>query len=228
MSTSAVRAILTDIEGTTSSISFVKDVLFPYARERMAGFVASHAGNDDVRQALDEVSREVGRPLSDGEAVEQLERWIDEDRKITPLKALQGMIWEAGYQDGDFHGHMYPDAVEGLRRWHARGLKLYVYSSGSVYAQKLLFGHTEFGDLTPLFDGYFDTRVGAKGDAASYRAIAEHIGLPPGQVLFLSDITTELDAAQSAGMRTTQLLRDATVPHSAHAAATQFDDIRLD
>ncbi|MCB1802862.1 MAG: acireductone synthase [Gammaproteobacteria bacterium] len=223
-----IRAILTDIEGTTSSISFVKDVLFPYAREHMAAFINAHADEPDVRAALDDVAREVGQVLDDEAAVAQLLRWIDEDRKITPLKALQGMIWEAGYRNGDFHGHMYPDAVDGLRRWHDAGVKLYVYSSGSVYAQKLLFGHTPFGDLTPLFSDYFDTRIGAKVDSASYRAISEQIGLPASQILFLSDITAELDAAQAAGLRTTQLLREPGMAGSAHPSADTFDDIRLD
>lgn len=228
MSGVPVEAILTDIEGTTSSISFVKDVLFPYARERMPDFVARHVEEPDVREALEGVSREVGQPLDDDEAVTQLVRWIDEDRKITPLKALQGMIWEAGYRSGDFHGHVYPDAVEHLRAWHARGLALYVYSSGSVYAQKLLFSHTQHGDMTPLFSDYFDTRIGAKVDAGSYRAIAAHIGLPPDRILFLSDITAELDAARVAGLRTTQLLREPGAQTSDHQPAASFDAIDID
>ncbi|MCB1728275.1 MAG: acireductone synthase, partial [Gammaproteobacteria bacterium] len=137
-----IQAILTDIEGTTSSISFVKDVLFPYAREHMRDFVQTHADEVPVRQALDDVDNAVGHLLNTEDAIDQLIMWIDQDRKITPLKALQGLIWEAGYRDGDFHGHVYPDAVDRLRRWQADGLRLYVYSSGSVYAQKLLFGHT--------------------------------------------------------------------------------------
>lgn len=221
------RAVLTDIEGTTSSISFVKDVLFPYARERMVEFIDNHQDEPEVRQALDDVDNAVGRLLSPDEAAAQLVAWIDADRKITPLKTLQGLIWEEGYQQGDFHGHMYADAVEQLRRWHAAGIDLYVYSSGSVYAQRLLFGHTAYGDLTPLFSGYFDTRVGAKGEAASYREIQRQIGLPAAEILFLSDIAAELEAARSAGMQTTQLVRGATVARSDHPTARDFSEISL-
>ena len=223
-----IRAILTDIEGTTSSISFVKDVLFPYARRQMRDFVTSHLEEAPVRQALDDVDNELGRLLSVDEAIEQLIQWIDQDRKITPLKTLQGLIWEAGYLDGDFHGHVYPDAVERLRTWRAAGIDLYVYSSGSVHAQKLLFGHTEFGDLTPLFNGYFDTRIGAKSEADSYRRIQRQIGTPAGEMLFLSDIPAELDAARAAGMQTTQLVRAAAKASPGHPTARTFGDIRLD
>lgn len=222
-----IQAILTDIEGTTSSISFVKDVLFPYARENLHDFVYAHADETPVRQALDDVDNAVGRLLSTEEAIEQLIAWIDDDRKITPLKTLQGLIWEAGYRDGDFHGHIYPDAVEQLRRWQAEGIRLYVYSSGSVYAQKLLFGHTAHGDLNPLFSGHFDTLTGAKTDAASYRRIAERIGLPAASILFLSDIPAELDAARDAGMATTQLVRDTDTAHSTHPRAAGFDEISV-
>lgn len=222
-----VRAILTDIEGTTSSISFVKDVLFPYARSRMETFVSTHRDEMAVRQALDEIDRITGRLLNVDEAVEQLVAWIDEDRKITPLKNLQGLIWEAGYRDGDFNGHVYADAVEHLRRWRAAGIDLYVYSSGSVQAQKLLFGHTGFGDLTPLFHGYFDTRIGAKGDAESYRRIQADIGVPADQILFLSDVPAELDAARAAGMWTTQLVRDATMPTADHPVAHDFSGVAV-
>ena len=222
-----IQAILTDIEGTTSSLSFVKDVLFPYARGNLHDFVYAHADEQPVRQTLDDVDNAVGRLLSTEEAIDQLIAWIDQDRKITPLKVLQGLIWEAGYRDGDFHGHVYADAVDQLRRWQAAGLRLYVYSSGSVYAQKLLFGHTAHGDLNPLFSGYFDTLIGAKTDAASYRRIAERIGLPAASVLFLSDIPPELDAARDAGMATTQLVRDTVTAYSTHPRATRFDEITV-
>ncbi|BBL72193.1 acireductone synthase [Methylogaea oryzae] len=221
-----IEVVLTDIEGTTSSLSFVKDVLFPYARQHMAAFVQAHADEAAVRCLLDDVAAAVGRPLSDGDAVEQLLRWIDEDRKITPLKALQGLIWEDGYRRGDFTGHVYEDAVRRLREWHGRGVRLYVFSSGSVHAQKLLFGHTAYGDLTPLFSGYFDTNVGAKQDAESYRCIAKSIAVPPQSVLFLSDIRGELDAAQAAGMATAWLVRDGDVdPAAAHSQVRDFDGI---
>ena len=219
-----IRAVVTDIEGTTSSLSFVKEVLFPYARAHLARYVAAHAHEPNVRALLDDANREAGGGLDDAGIVAQLERWIDEDRKVTPLKSLQGLIWEAGYRNGDFKGHIYADAAAQLRAWHARGIKLYVYSSGSVYAQKLLFGHTAYGDLTPLFSGYFDTRVGAKQEPDSYRRIAAEIGLAPRSILFLSDIRGELDAALAAGMSTAWLVRDGALDTApAHRQVQNFD-----
>jgi len=219
-----IRAVLTDIEGTTSSLSFVKDTLFPYARERMAEFVREHAEEPEVRRELEGVDAEAGRLLTNEEAIEQLVQWIDEDRKITPLKSLQGMIWKAGFRDGDFVGHIYEDAVEGLRRWKESGLALYIFSSGSVQAQKLLFGHTAYGDLTPLFSGYFDTKVGPKREAESYRRIASEIGLPPESIEFLSDIREELDAAAEAGFSTVWLVRDGPLnPNALHRQERDFN-----
>lgn len=224
-----IRAILTDIEGTTSSISFVKDVLFPYAREHMAEFIHDHAGDPEVAALLQDVGREAGRELTVDEATRQLLEWMDADKKITPLKALQGMIWIQGYANGDFRGHIYPDAAEKLQEWHARGYRLYIYSSGSVPAQKLLFGHSESGDLNGLFSGYFDTRVGNKQEAASYRNIVRAIGLPAEEILFLSDIAEELDAARAAGLNTLQLVRseDGTVACDKHRQVTSFREINL-
>ena len=223
-----ILAILTDIEGTTTSVSFVFDCLFPYARQRMGEFIRERGNDPVVREQLNAVSREVGRGLSDEEAAAQLVQWIDEDRKITPLKALQGMIWEAGYLKGDFTGHVYPDAVKYLRQWKAQGLALYVYSSGSVKAQQLLFGHSDAGDMRPLFSGWFDTQAGPKREAASYRLIASQIGLPPGDILFLSDIKEELDAAREAGIQTAWLVRGAApVPEATHQQVTSFDEIRI-
>ncbi len=221
------RAVLTDIEGTTSSLAFVKEVLFPYARRHIAGFVRDHADDARVRAHLDEARTLAGLPdAGDDQVAAELVAWIDADRKATPLKALQGLIWEHGYHAGDFEGHIYDDAVAALRRWHDQGIALYVYSSGSVHAQKLLFAHTRFGDLTPLFSGYFDTRIGAKADAASYRHIVAEIGVPPGEVLFLSDIVQELDAARSAGLQTCQLVRDGEPdPSAPHRQVRTFDDI---
>lgn len=223
-----IRAILTDIEGTTSSLSFVKDVLFPYARERMAAFVAARSGDPEVGRLLDEVRALAGQPLTLDEAASTLVRWIDQDRKATPLKALQGMIWEEGYRKGDFFGHVYEDAVRKLREWQSAGIALYVFSSGSVHAQKLLFAHTEYGDLTPLFSGYFDTRTGAKQAAESYREIARHIGCPPEAVLFLSDLDEELDAAGNAGFATCKLSRrPLSSDRGSHPLASDFDGIMV-
>lgn len=221
-----IRAILTDIEGTTSSLSFVKDVLFPYARERIGDFVRAQRDYPAVQAQLAEVRRLAGNSLDETSAIAQLVRWIDEDRKLTPLKALQGMIWEDGYRRGDFMGHIYEDAVRALRHWHSRGLKLYVYSSGSVLAQKLLFAHTAYGDLTSLFAGYFDTNVGGKRETDSYRAIAGKIGLDPDEILFLSDTREELDAAGAAGMPTQWLVReDGLDPTPPHPQARDFSGI---
>lgn len=207
------KAIVTDIEGTTSSISFVADVLFPYARERLASYCAVHAA--EVAPILAEV-----QAIEPGDPIATMTRWIDEDRKITPLKTLQGLIWDAGFREGAFKGHVYPDAVAGLRRWHAAGLKLYVFSSGSVAAQKLIFGFSEAGDLTPLFSGYFDTTTGPKREAVAYERIAEAIGLPPGEVLFLSDVAAETDAAKAAGMQALLIDRNGGA-----ADISSFDEI---
>jgi enolase-phosphatase E1 len=181
-----------------------------------------------VRRELAEVARLEGRELAPEAAAAVLEKWTDEDRKATPLKALQGMIWKQGYEAGELQGHVYADSPEYLRRWHDRGLKLYVYSSGSVEAQKLIFAHTAYGDLTPLFSGYFDTRVGAKREAQSYKAILRETGLSGADLLFLSDVGEELDAARAAGLKTCQLLRDDRGrPAPAHPQARSFADVKV-
>ena len=221
-----IKAILTDIEGTTSSLSFVKDILFPYARARLADYVGAHRDNPEVRRCLDDVRAIAGVALTDAQVIEQLLRWIDEDHKIAPLKTLQGLIWESGYASGAFQGHVYDDAANNLRAWKQRGLRLYVYSSGSVYAQKLIFGHTAFGDLTPLFEGYFDTTIGGKREADSYRKIATAINVSPPDILFLSDIKEELDAAITTGMQTVWLVRDGMIDtHAQHRQIKDFDAI---
>ena len=224
-----IKAIVTDIEGTTSSLSFVKDVLFPYARANLADFIRRHKDESLVKKLLDDTCKEIGTELDTEQLIAQLIQWIAEDKKVTPLKSLQGLIWEAGYQKGDFKGHVYPDAAAYLKTWKAKGLDLYVYSSGSVYAQKLLFANTEYGDLTPLFSGYFDTHIGGKKEQGSYHKIAKQIGIPATQILFLSDIKEELDAAKAAGFQTLWLIRDSTPdPQSEHHQVRSFDSIALD
>ncbi|PVZ54856.1 acireductone synthase [Pseudomonas sp. B1(2018)] len=204
-----IKAILTDIEGTTSAVSFVFDVLFPYAAKHLPAFVREQAGRADVAEQLAAVRRESNEPDADVErVVEILLGWIAEDRKATPLKALQGMVWEQGYQAGQLQGHVYPDAVEALKRWHQDGFQLFVYSSGSIQAQRLIFGCSVAGDLTPLFSGYFDTTSGPKREAQSYANITQAINLEAGQILFLSDIVEELDAARLAGIATCGLARE--------------------
>lgn len=224
--------ILTDIEGTTSSISFVKDVLFPYARRALPAFVRERGQEPEVRRWLDAVATEHGAVCSDAVIVEILQGMIDEDRKHTALKALQGMIWSDGYDNADFSAHIYPDAAAQLRDWHAAGIPLAVYSSGSVPAQKLFFGHTDAGDLTALFEGWFDTEVGHKRDAGSYREIARRLDRPAAEILFLSDVVEELDAAREAGMRTALIDRREDYPQPrlgdaahGHARVERFDAI---
>jgi enolase-phosphatase E1 len=212
--------ILTDIEGTTSSISFVRDVLFPYARRALPGFVRAHGNEPDVRRWLDQVAMENGGVCTDDMIVETLQGWIDEDRKHTALKALQGMVWEDGYRNADFTAPLYPDVAPALRTWRDAGIPLAVYSSGSVPAQKLLFGHTDAGDLTGMFSGWFDTAVGHKRDADSYRRIAAEYGGNAGDIVFLSDIVEELDAARDAGMRTVLLDRREDYPRARTGEAT--------
>jgi enolase-phosphatase E1 len=227
--------ILTDIEGTTSSISFVKDVLFPYARSALPRFVRERGGEPEVRRWLDAVATEHGAMCSDDMIVETLQGWIDQDRKHTALKALQGQLWADGYAQGDYRAHIYPDAVAALRRWHATGHPLAVYSSGSVAAQRLFFGHSEAGDLLPLFSGFFDTEMGHKRDAESYRRIAQALDRAPADMLFLSDVVEELDAAREAGLGTVLIDRREDYPQPrtgedthGHARVTSFDAIDVD
>ena len=191
MTSHTPKAILLDIEGTTSSISFVADELFPYARKHLAAFVAAHP----------QIAAPILADVPGDDPVATLIRWIDEDRKETPLKTLQGLIWAQGYADGTLTGHVYPDTPEALRRWAAAGLKVYIYSSGSIAAQKLIFGHSVAGDLAPLLSGYFDTTTGPKRDTDSYARIAGAIGLRPSELLFLSDMPAEIDAARAAGLQ---------------------------
>lgn len=194
----------------------------------MRAFVRDHYKVPDVAAQLHEVARIEGRQLTGADCADVLVKWIEEDRKLTPLKALQGMIWRQGYEAGALKGHVYPDTPVFLRRWHADGLRLYVYSSGSEEAQRLIFGYSDAGDLTPLFSGYFDTRIGGKRERASYDAIVEQIGIKADEILFLSDIGEELDAAHAAGLQTFQLLRDAKAkPSAAHRHAKDFSEVSL-
>lgn len=223
-----IKAILTDIEGTTSAVSFVFDVLFPYAARHLPDFVREYAGETEVAAQLAAVRAESGEADADVERVIAiLLQWIAEDRKATPLKALQGMVWAQGYRDGQLKGHVYPDAVQALREWKARGLDLYVYSSGSIQAQKLIFGCSEAGDLGSLFSGYFDTTSGPKRESASYARIAGAIGLPAAEILFLSDVVQELDAARDAGMRTLGLAREGG-SLDGHPTVASFADILVE
>ena len=224
------KAALIDIEGTVGSIAFVRDVLFPFARERMADYVQAHQHEPDVRAMLDEAAREAGVDASDIPAIVQaLNDWSDRDIKITPLKQLQGKIWVEGFTESGIRGHLYADAIDALRRFHAAGIALYIYSSGSVPAQKLLFGYSVAGNLLPLFSGFYDTTIGGKREAASYTHILREIGYAPNEAIFFSDNVAELDAAREAGVQTVQLARpeDGTEITTSHPSVASFAGIDL-
>ncbi|KOC89599.1 acireductone synthase [Winslowiella iniecta] len=224
-----IRAIVTDIEGTTSDIRFVHNVLFPYARQHLQRYLAENQHQPAVSRTLDDLRQEIAQPEANiDQLTETLFTFMDEDRKSTALKALQGMIWRDGYLNGDFSGHLYPDVLPSFKQWQSQGVSLYVYSSGSVAAQKLLFGYSDEGDITALFSGYFDTHVGAKREVDSYRNIASQIDLPASELLFLSDIHQELDAAQQAGWHTVQLIRGEADAESIHRQVNRFDQINLE
>jgi enolase-phosphatase E1 len=237
---------LLDIEGTTSPISFVYDVLFPYARERMAGYIALNADTADLQADLRQLAHENAidrskgapviyypQPLSQDSA-EMLKAstayllWLmDQDRKSTALKSIQGRIWAEGYERGDLHSEVFPDVPPALERWH-RTARVAIYSSGSVEAQKYLFRYTQAGDLTRFIDGYFDTRTGPKTESASYSKIAAELNVNPGDVLFISDSVREVDAAREAGMATRLSIRPGNPPVAddhRHAAVRSFDEL---
>ena len=194
------RAIVTDIEGTTTPIAFVHETLFPYARAALPDFLTGTPRPPEVESALAEARALAGSTaLTHSDTVTVLLRWIDEDRKVQPLKTLQGLVWAEGYRSGQLRAPVYDDAAAALRAWHDEGIVLAVYSSGSVAAQKLLFGHSDHGDLTPLFSAWFDLETGSKRESASYSAIADALALPPNEILFLSDHPGELAAADQAG-----------------------------
>ncbi|MFE8872357.1 acireductone synthase [Acetobacter persici] len=220
------RVALLDIEGTTAPVSFVHQVLFPYARKHLPALVAEQGHDPAVHAELEEIAR-----LAPGvPPMEQLTRWMDADAKVGPLKALQGIVWAQGYQRGELIASLYPDVVPTLETWAKAGLTLAVYSSGSQPAQKLIFGHTQQGDVTPLFSKFFDLRVGGKKEAESYRNILRETGWQAQDVLFLSDVTAELDAAAEAGVQVCQIVRpeDGTVAGKHHpVAATLPEAARL-
>lgn len=215
--------LLFDIEGTLGSVSFVRDVLFPYARQHLPGYVAAHADVPAVRKALAETRELAGDPSADPLAV--LLGWIDEDRKAPPLKALQGLVWERGYADGGFRSHLFGDVAGQLNAWKAAGIGLAVYSSGSVHAQHLYFGHSDAGDLRGVFQAHYDTAVGAKTEAASYRRIAGDLGVEPADLVFLSDQPAELAAARDAGLGVIQVLREGLAADGRFPAVTRLDEI---
>jgi enolase-phosphatase E1 len=238
------RAVLLDIEGTTTPIAFVHETLFPYASERVADYLAANFDSPEIipdlralreEHAADVLQHQGPPPLAAAPreaAVASLSayaRWlIDRDRKSAGLKSLQGKIWRQGYADGTLKAPLYADVLPAMERWRGAGLKLAIFSSGSVLAQKLLFAHTEAGDLTRLIDDYFDTTTGPKKEPDSYRRIASALGLPPPELLFISDVVAELDAAGAAGVQTLLSLRPGNPPQpptERHRAARTFDEV---
>ena len=219
-----------DIEGTTSSVSFVYDVLFPYFRanmERLKGMTADTQVQSAFKKTV-EIARELEglRLTSVDEIMSALRRWSEEDRKITPLKTLQGILWKEGYEKGELHGHVYPDVAPALRNWFDSNIMLAVFSSGSVTAQKLIFGHSISGDLSVYFSAYFDTETGGKRESETYDKISHSLQMDPQHILFLSDIKEELEAAKHAGMQTVQLIRQGTEP-SWEKTVNDFSEIEI-
>jgi enolase-phosphatase E1 len=208
-----IRAILLDIEGTTTPIAFVHEVLFSYARDHAKEFLASQTDTDDIARLREEHAADVSNGEHPPTELDAYVEWlIARDRKSTGLKSLQGKIWRQGYTDGSLKSQVYADVAPAFARWRARGLSINIFSSGSVLAQQLLFAHTNAGDLTKFIDQYFDTNVGKKGEAASYRRIAEALSLRPEEILFVSDVVAELDAANGAGMQPLLSIRPGNPP----------------
>jgi enolase-phosphatase E1 len=238
----ASEGVLLDIEGTTSSVRFVYDVLFPFARQHLADFLSRHWQEADVRQACDQIARDACAPSfavwtreadadqARQQVIAEVQRLMDGDAKVTGLKQLQGLIWREGYASGQLCSHVYEDVPPALQQWRNAGLRVCIYSSGSVTAQKLFFAHTQAGDLTPLIQSYFDTTTGPKKEPASYTAIGQAMQMAPAAILFCSDVVAELDAAARAGLRTALSLRpeNATVaPGHGHRTITSFVQLPL-
>jgi enolase-phosphatase E1 len=236
---SSFSVVLLDIEGTTTPIDFVYKVLFPYARAHAEDFLASHRSEsaDDVagliRENADDVARGLNPPsISNNSTVKEFAvyvRWLmDQDRKATPLKSLQGKIWQAGYGAGELHSQVFEDVPPAFKRWCEQGKQICIYSSGSILAQKLLFANTEAGDLTPFISGYFDTNTGPKGEAQSYRRIGDTLRLQPPAMVFVSDVTAELEAARTAGLETILCIRPGNHPQqggSHYSVIRSFDEL---
>jgi enolase-phosphatase E1 len=223
-----VRAIILDIEGTTTPIAFVHDVLFGYARDHVEEFLAANSVAEDIALLREEHAVDVREGRNPPESIAAYVEWlISTDRKSTGLKSLQGKIWRQGYEQGLLKSQVFADVGPAFERWRDRELTISIFSSGSVLAQQLLFAHTEAGDLTPFIDSYFDTNVGKKGEAESYRRIAEAMGFPPQEILFISDVGAELDAANQAGMKTLLSMRPGNAPqHEEYPSIHSFDEIQ--
>lgn len=223
----SVQAVLCDIEGTTSSLSFVHDVLFPLSYDRMEDFIKQNWDSDSIRQEIQKIQSQSGNSQRD-EIIKTLRNWINEDRKEGPLKSIQGKIWKDGFESGIIRGHVYNDVLSNFREWQNSGIRICIFSSGSVEAQKLLFRYSEAGDLSQFISAYFDTATGPKKESSSYKKIASELSLPSESILFLSDVQSELDAARTAGMQTIQLLRESVIQNSSgHPTVSSFDEIKF-
>jgi enolase-phosphatase E1 len=246
LTTAVTRGILLDVEGTTTPISFVHEVLFPFARARVGNYLTTHWDSaeiiSDVALLREQHAADTAHgatppalikapPQAHIESITGYIHWlIDQDRKSTGLKSLQGKIWKEGYQDGTLRAPLFADVPAALERWQRAGLKVGIFSSGSVLAQQLLFAHTEAGDVTGFIEAYFDTTTGAKTSSDSYEKIATALSVNASQVVFISDVVSELDAARGAGMETLLCLRPGnhSQPASHHQAIDSFDGIPSD
>jgi enolase-phosphatase E1 len=230
-----MKAILLDIEGTTTPITFVHDILFPYAKTHIGKFVETHFGSlrHEIEQLVSESAEDETYtvpvdPTEPGSISTYLEHLVGEDRKSTPLKSIQGMIWQAGYESGELKSSIFEDVPRAFGRWTDAGIPIAIYSSGSVLAQRLLFRYTDHGDMTPFISKYFDTTTGGKREAASYSKIARELGLEPSEIVFCSDIPAELYAAGSAGLKTVLVVREGNAPvedAGSYRPIQSFDEI---
>ncbi len=233
-------AIILDIEGTTTSISFVYDVLFPYARQHCQDYLVAHWSSASLQNVVDQIRSDAAADFAAGlsvttipdsctieEVVRSVHSQMDLDRKNRGLKALQGSIWVAGYESGEVKGHLFSDVLPALKRWKQAGIPVYIYSSGSVAAQKLLFGYSEVGNLLPYFSGHFDTEIGGKREAASYTNIASALSFEPKDLIFATDNLQEADAAKEAGMNVVVMDRPGNPALGAHGhrVLTNFDSL---
>lgn len=237
MNALAIRAVLLDIEGTTSSISFVYDVMFPFARREMESYLNQHWDTEDLAKTRESMAHDAGHAsfaawsvaASDRQSQialvhDEAIRLMDDDVKATGLKQLQGLVWRSGFASGELQAHVYDDVPPALEAWHHAGLDVRIFSSGSVQAQKLFFGHTIRGDLLQYFCCHYDTTTGPKQEPSSYEVIAADFGLAPAEILFISDIVAELDAARGAGLQTVLCVRPGNPAIQSYCDHTQIND----
>lgn len=226
-----IKYILMDVEGTTTSIDFVHQTLFPYAAEKLPDFIRTHQGEDRIEAAIEAVQKtvqkEAQRALDLEGVIDQLLAWIKADRKEPTLKLLQGYVWKFGYEQGDYKGHVYEDVKPTWTKWKEQGLTLGIYSSGSVQAQQLLFGHSIAGDLRPFLSHHFDTKMGHKKEVGSYQNIREQLALPAAEILFISDVGAELKAAREAGFQTLQSVRPGVTHDVEFENVHDFTEIKI-